>query len=130
MSENGSRKRRKGLVVSDSMDKTLVVEAELIKIHDLYKKYLRRNSRHKVHDEDEEAGVGDVVEIEETRPISKSKCWRLVEVVEEASAEQRAKVEQAEDVLESDDGSEEIESESESTEDQTNKEDNTEDEEG
>lgn len=90
MSENGEedvkQKRRKGRVVSDSMDKTIVVETKRIVQNPLYKKYLRRNSRFKAHDEDESAKPGDYVLIEETRPISKSKRWRLLDVLEEASA--------------------------------------------
>lgn len=88
MSENGDetvQKRRKGRVVSDKMDKTIVVETERIVQNPLYKKYLRRNSRFKVHDEDEEAKPGDSVLIEETRPVSKTKRWRLIDVIEEAS---------------------------------------------
>lgn len=90
MSENGEetvkQKRRKGRVVSDKMDKTIVVETERIVQNPLYKKYLRRNSRFTVHDENEDAKPGDSVLIEETRPISKTKRWRLLDVVEEASA--------------------------------------------
>ncbi|MFB6226828.1 MAG: 30S ribosomal protein S17 [bacterium] len=79
------QKRRKGRVVSDRMDKTIVVETERIVQNPLYKKYLRRNSRFKAHDEDEAAKPGDYVLIEETRPTSRTKRWRLLEVLEEAS---------------------------------------------
>lgn len=97
MSENGEeqvrQKRRKGRVVSDSMDKTIVVETERIVQNPLYKKYLRRNSRFKAHDEDENAKPGDYVLIEETRPVSKTKRWRLLDVLEEASAVESEAVE-------------------------------------
>lgn len=76
------RKRRKGRVVSDAMDKTIVVEIDRIQQHPLYGKYLQRDSRLKAHDEAEEATPGDRVLIEETRPLSSSKRWRLLEVLE------------------------------------------------
>lgn len=82
--EKGARKVRIGYVVSDKMQKTVVVELEDRKRHALYNKIMRTNSRVKVHDEDGIAGVGDRVRIEETRPLSKSKHFRLVEVVEKA----------------------------------------------
>lgn len=82
--EKGARKVRSGYVVSDKMSKTIVVELEDRKQHALYGKIMRRNSRVKAHDENETAGVGDRVRIEETRPLSKDKHFRLVEVVERA----------------------------------------------
>ena len=71
-----------GKVVSDKMDKTIVVEVEYLKKHRLYKKALRRHNRFKAHDEDNTCQVGDIVRIEECRPISKEKTWRLVEIVQ------------------------------------------------
>lgn len=82
--EKGARKVRSGYVVSDKMSKTIVVELEDRKQHALYGKIMRRNSRVKAHDENETAGVGDRVRIEETRPLSKDKHFRLVEIIEKA----------------------------------------------
>jgi len=94
--EEINRKERKGRVVSNSMDKTIVVEIERIIEHPLYKKYLTRNSRFKAHDENEEAHPGDFVLIEETRPVSKTKRWRLTDVLHEATAVQREAVSEEE----------------------------------
>ena len=80
----GYRKVREGLVVSDKMEKTIVVEVEDRVKHALYGKVIRRTSKLKAHDEQNVAGVGDRVQIMETRPTSASKRWRLVEVVEKA----------------------------------------------
>jgi len=80
----GYRKVREGLVVSDKMDKTIVVEVEDRVKHPLYGKVIRRTSKVKVHDEANSAGVGDLVVISETRPLSASKRWRLVEILEKA----------------------------------------------
>jgi len=80
----GYRKVREGLVVSDKMDKTIVVEVEDRVKHPLYGKVIRRTSKVKVHDEANAAGVGDLVVISETRPLSASKRWRLVEILEKA----------------------------------------------
>ena len=82
--EKGLQKRRRGYVVSDKMDKTIVVEVEDRKKHSLYGKVLKTSKRVKAHDEDNTAGVGDRVRLAETRPLSASKRWRLVEVVERA----------------------------------------------
>ena len=82
--ERGYRKALRGIVVSDKMDKTIVVEVEDRKKHALYGKVLKSSKRVKAHDEDNTAGVGDRVRIAETRPLSASKRWRLVEVVERA----------------------------------------------
>ena len=82
--EKGARKTRTGIVVSDKMDKTIVVELEDRKSHALYGKIVRTTTRVKAHDEDNTAGVGDLVLIEETRPLSKDKHFRLVEIVEKA----------------------------------------------
>jgi small subunit ribosomal protein S17 len=70
-----------GKVVSNKMHKTIVVEVEYLKKHRLYKKAIRRHARFKAHDENNECNMGDVVRIEESRPISKEKHWRLLEVV-------------------------------------------------
>jgi small subunit ribosomal protein S17 len=80
----GFRKTREGLVVSDKMDKTVVVEVEDRVQHPRYGKILRRTSRLKVHDEQNSAGVGDRVLLMETRPLSATKRWRVVEVLERA----------------------------------------------
>ena len=82
--ERNSRKVRIGYVVSDKMEKTIVVEVEDRVKHSLYGKIIRTTSKVKAHDEDGVAGVGDRVRIMETRPLSASKHWRLVEVLEKA----------------------------------------------
>lgn len=84
VTERGSRKTREGLVVSDKMDKTVVVSVEERFKHPLYGKVLRRNIKLKAHDEANDAGVGDRVLIAETRPLSATKRWRLVGVLEKA----------------------------------------------
>ena len=80
----GYRKSRRGYVVSDKMDKTIVVRVDAIKAHPKYKKVVRRSVKFHAHDEGNEANVGDVVRIVETRPLSATKHWRLVEIVEVA----------------------------------------------
>ena len=80
----GYRKVREGLVVSDKMQKTIVVEVEDRVKHALYGKVIRRTNKLKVHDEQNVAGIGDRVQIMETRPTSATKRWRLVEVLEKA----------------------------------------------
>lgn len=75
------RKVRTGKVVSDKMDKTVVVLVETLRRHPLYKKVIRHTSRFKVHDETNACKVGDIVKIVETRPVSKDKRWRVVEVI-------------------------------------------------
>jgi small subunit ribosomal protein S17 len=82
--ERGYRKVREGLVVSDKMDKTVVVLVEDRVKHALYGKVMRRTSKLKAHDEANSAGVGDRVQIMETRPISATKRWRVVEILEKA----------------------------------------------
>ena len=82
--ERNQRKVRRGYVVSDKMDKTVVVEVEERYKHSLYGKVLRRSKKVKVHDEHNEAGVGDLVSIMETRPLSATKHFRLVEIIEKA----------------------------------------------
>ena len=79
-----SRKVRMGRVISDKMDKTVVVQVATRKSHPLYKKVLQRRVNFKAHDETNECGTGDRVLIMETRPLSKDKRWRVVEVVEKA----------------------------------------------
>ena len=83
-SSRGFRKTRDGLVVSDKMDKTVVVIVEDRVQHPLYRKTMRRTSRLKAHDEQNSCGVGDRVRIQETRPLSATKRWRVVEVLEKA----------------------------------------------
>ncbi len=80
----GRRQERRGVVVSDAMDKTIVVKVEVIRTHPRYKKVIRRSVKFHAHDEQNRAKIGDVVRIVETRPLSKTKHWRLAEVVEEA----------------------------------------------
>jgi small subunit ribosomal protein S17 len=80
----GRRKTREGLVVSDKMDKTVTVEVEDRVKHPLYGKVIRRSSKLKAHDEQNACGVGDRVRLMETRPLSATKRWRVVEIVEKA----------------------------------------------
>jgi small subunit ribosomal protein S17 len=82
--ERGSRKTRVGRVVSDKMQKTVVVEVQTLGRHPLYKKVVRRNRRFKAHNEASDAHVGDTVLIMETRPLSRDKRWRVVRVLERA----------------------------------------------
>ena len=82
--ERNDRKTREGVVVSDKMDKTVVVSVVEKYKHPLYKKTVTRTKKFKAHDENNECGVGDRVEIIETRPISKDKCWRVNKIVEKA----------------------------------------------
>ncbi|GAK43055.1 3S ribosomal protein S17 [Paenibacillus sp. TCA20] len=82
--ERNARRVQIGKVVSDKMDKTIVVAVETYKKHDLYHKRIRYTKKFKAHDENNTAKIGDTVKIMETRPLSKDKNWRLVEVVEKA----------------------------------------------
>ena len=84
MEERNLRKERVGIVVSDKMDKTIVVAVSERVKHPLYKKIVNRTKKLKAHDENNACGIGDKVLIQETRPLSKDKCWRLVEIVEKA----------------------------------------------
>ncbi len=84
MAERNLRKNRIGMVVSDKMDKTVVVAVEVKYKHPLYKKTVRITNKYKAHDENNACGIGDKVEIVETRPLSKDKRWRVVEIVEKA----------------------------------------------
>ena len=80
----GMRKTRTGVVVSDKMDKTIVVEIRTRVRHPLYGKIMNRTERFKAHDENNACGIGDFVRVMETRPLSKDKRWRLVEIIEKA----------------------------------------------
>ena len=82
--ERNSRKERVGIVVSDKMDKTIVVAVENRYKHPLYKKTVSATKKYKVHDGNNECGIGDTVRIAETRKLSKDKNWRLLEIVEKA----------------------------------------------
>ncbi len=84
MSERGFRKVRIGEVVSNKMDKTIVVKIEDSVKHPIYKKIIKRTIKFKAHDENNECNIGDRVEIMETRPLSKDKRWRLTQIVEKA----------------------------------------------
>ena len=84
MSERNLRKTRVGMVVSDKMDKTIVVAVKDSVQHPLYKKIIKRTIKLKAHDENNSCGIGDKVEIMETRPLSKDKRWRLVNIIEKA----------------------------------------------
>jgi small subunit ribosomal protein S17 len=80
----GQRKVRLGTVIADKMNKTVIVQVGTSRAHRLYKKTLQQRTRFKVHDEKNECGVGDIVRIAETRPLSKEKRWRVLEIVEKA----------------------------------------------
>jgi len=73
-----------GIVKSDKMEKTIVVSIDTLKLHPLYKKYVKRSKKVKAHDEKNDAKIGDRVRVIECKPISKEKCWKLVEVIERA----------------------------------------------
>ena len=82
--KRNERKVREGIVVSDKMDKTVVVLEETMRLHKIYKKRVKTSKRYKAHDEKNECGVGDRVRIMETRPLSKDKRWRVVTILEKA----------------------------------------------
>ena len=82
--ERGNRKVRIGKVVSDKMDKTIVVATERLVEHPLYKKRIKMTKKYKAHDEENQCKIGDTVKIMETRPLSKNKNWRLIEIIERA----------------------------------------------
>ena len=84
MEERNLRKTRVGKVVSDKMDKTIVVAIQDNVIHPLYNKIVKKTYKLKAHDENNECGIGDTVRVMETRPLSKDKRWRLVEIMEKA----------------------------------------------
>ena len=83
--DRGNRKEKIGVVVSDKMDKTITVRVDWVTHHSVYKKITRRATKFKAHDENRSAKAGDTVRIQETRPLSKTKRWRLVEIVKKAS---------------------------------------------
>ncbi|MDD5508169.1 MAG: 30S ribosomal protein S17 [Bacteroidales bacterium] len=82
--ERNLRKEKIGVVVSDKMEKTIIVEVLRKVKHPIYGKFIKRTSKFAAHDEKNECRTGDTVKIMETRPLSKSKCWRLVEIIERA----------------------------------------------
>lgn len=82
--ERKTRKSRIGLVTSDKMDKTITVAVERKVKHPIYGKFLKKTTKFHAHDETNQCGIGDTVRIMETRPLSKTKCWRLVEIIEKA----------------------------------------------
>ena len=82
--ERNNRKIREGIVVSDKMDKSIVIKVERKMKHPIYGKFLKRSTKFMAHDEKNECRIGDRVRIMETRPLSKNKCWRLIEIVEKA----------------------------------------------
>ncbi len=84
MEERNLRKEKIGIVVSNKMQKSIVVEVERRVKHPKYGKFVKKTSRFAAHDEKDECGIGDTVRIAETRPLSKTKCWRLVEIIERA----------------------------------------------
>lgn len=84
MEQRGLRKTRVGIVVSDKMDKTITIAIERKVPHPIYRKYFKKTTKLMAHDEKSECSVGDKVKVMETRPLSKSKRWRLVEIVEKA----------------------------------------------
>lgn len=84
MEERNNRKVREGIVVSDKMDKSIVISVERRMKHPIYGKFLKRTTKFMAHDGNNECHIGDRVRIMETRPLSKNKCWRLVEIIERA----------------------------------------------
>jgi len=82
VAERNKRKTRVGKVVSDKMQKTVVVAVERLVQHPLYKKAVKKTVKFKAHDENNDAHIGDIVEVMETRPLSKEKCWRVVKILE------------------------------------------------
>lgn len=82
--ERGNRKTRVGVIVSDKMDKTVVVAVERMVKHPFYKKYIKQTSKFKAHDGENSCGIGDKVKVMETRPLSRTKRWRVVEIIEKA----------------------------------------------
>jgi small subunit ribosomal protein S17 len=89
MEQRGLRKTRVGIVVSDKMDKTITIAIERKVPHPIYKKYFKKTTKLMAHDEKSECRVGDKVKIMETRPLSKSKRWRLLDIVDKAMWEER-----------------------------------------
>jgi small subunit ribosomal protein S17 len=81
MSERGHKKTQIGVVVSDKMDKTVVVKVDRITKHPVYNKYIRRSAKYKAHDESNTCKIGDRVQIIESRPLSKDKCWKVRQIL-------------------------------------------------
>ena len=93
MENRGRRKVRRGVVVSDKMQKTVTVKVERLTLHPMYKKFVKRSKTFFAHDERNEARVGDLVQIVETRPLSKNKCWRVESILSkslETSGQEKA----------------------------------------
>jgi small subunit ribosomal protein S17 len=85
MSERGKRKTQIGVVVSDKMDKTVVVKIDRLVKHPVYNKYIKRGAKYKAHDNDNSCKIGDRVLIEETRPLSKDKCWKVRQIIDKSA---------------------------------------------
>jgi small subunit ribosomal protein S17 len=85
MSEHGNRKTRIGIVVSDKMDKTVVVKIDRLVKHPVYNKYIKRSAKYKAHDNDNSCKTGDRVLIVETRPLSKDKHWRVRQIIDKSA---------------------------------------------
>jgi small subunit ribosomal protein S17 len=81
MSERGNRKTQTGVIVSDKMDKTVVVKVDRLVKHPVYNKYIKRSAKYKAHDADNSCKIGDRVVIVETRPLSKDKCWKVRQII-------------------------------------------------
>ena len=81
MSERGNRKTQTGVVVSDKMDKTVVVKVDRLVKHPVYNKYIKRSAKYKAHDDDNSCKIGDRVIIVECRPLSKDKCWKVRQII-------------------------------------------------
>jgi small subunit ribosomal protein S17 len=85
MSERGNRKTQVGIVVSDKMDKTVVVKIDRLVRHSVYNKYIKRSAKYMAHDDENSCKIGDRVLIVETRPISKDKCWKVRQIIEKSA---------------------------------------------
>ena len=88
--KRSNRKTRVGTVISDKMDKTITVSVDMSAMHPVYNKLVRTSTKFKAHDEKDAAGMGDTVKIEETRPLSKTKRWRLLEIIKKAQSAERS----------------------------------------
>lgn len=84
METRNLRKTRQGVVISDKMEKSIVIAAKFKEKHPIYGKFVQKTKKYHAHDENNECGIGDTIRIMETRPLSKTKRWRLVEIVEKA----------------------------------------------
>jgi len=85
MSERGNRKTQIGVVVSDKMDKTVVVRIDRLVKHPVYNKYIKRSAKYKAHDSENSCKIGDRVLIVETRPLSKDKCWKVRQIIDKSA---------------------------------------------